>query len=171
MLGDLRYSQIAGDYVAAHQAPASWVPPAIQFENGKSYGFQCKEKEKFTVLQSFPLSSWPFLLPKVLTPCSVKVDFVSWNPLIPPAIPPGASILWLECKELTSGNTNQRNTFGNNNQIASWPLSGSVFNGEQHKIKLNGLPISKFSFSLWTNLGEVVVVEANQVIISLRFHE
>jgi hypothetical protein len=123
----------------------------------------------FSVLQPFKSSSYPELLSKAISPSRVTVQFIAWNPLNPPAIPSGACILWLECKELTSSQGNQLNSFGFNNHIASWPLSGTVFDGNQKSISLHNLMISKLSFSLWTNLGEVMVIDSNQLVISLNY--
>lgn len=96
---------------------------------------------------------------------SVQVLFIGWNPLSPPAIPAGASVLWLECAEMVS--LSGFSPISTAPIIATWNLAGTVFQGEQPTFPLQDKVYSNLGFKLWTNLGQVPVVSGNGLIITL----
>jgi hypothetical protein len=123
------------------------------------------------VIQNFIDSSLESPLAFPISASFVRVKFVAWNPLAPLVYPAGSSVLWLECDQLASVNSDCFAVGYRSNIIASWNIDGTYYDGTQPIIEIGSNRLSKLKFTLKTNTGRVPVTSVNGVVISLEFYQ
>lgn len=129
------------------------------------------EYQPAIIIQNFNDSTLDSILAFPISARFFRVKFVAWNPAIPIIYPAGSSVLWLECSQLASVNSDCFTVGNRSNVIATWNIDGTYYDGTQPLIEISSNRISKLKLSLKTNTGTVNVNSLNGVVISFEFYQ